>query len=155
MKIRTILLVLVLISFVNAEEPNHTLHAKLAKDHVMINFKASTPKELAESLTNGLLMRQPTQRPFKDVYVDFFVKIFTSEDYIERMAEVYMKHYSIKELAYANKVFADPKMISYLKKQAAVMQETMLVGQQIASEHRDELNSALAKKAEELQVTSK
>jgi len=153
-KLRTILLLLALSSFVNAEF-SHTLHAKLAKEHVMINFKATSPKELAESITTGLLMRQPTQRPFKNVYVDFFVKIFTSEEYLEGLAKVYRKHYSIKELAYVNKVYDDPKMISYLKKQPKVMQEIMLFGQEIGAKHQDELQAALAKKAQKLQAVSK
>lgn len=154
MKIRTILLVLSLMSCAHAGA-NDTLHLKLAKDHVMINFKTSTPKEMAESLTNGLLMRNPTQRPFKDVYVDFFVKLFESKEYIEEMAKVYMKHYSIKELAYVNKIYTDPKMLDYLKKQPIVMQEILIAGQKISANHRDELASALTKKSKDLQAISK
>ena len=154
MKLRTILLLLAITTFVNAK-PSHTLHAKLAKDHVMINFKTNTSKEMAESLTNGLLMRDPTQRPFKDVYVDFFVKLFESEEYIDDMAKVYMKHYSIKELAYVNKVYSDPKMLDYLKKQPMVVQETLIAGQKISANHMDELKSALAKKSKALQAISK
>lgn len=154
MKLRLILVLLILSSFVKAEL-SHTLHAKLAKEHVMITFKATLPKELAESVTNGLLMRHPTQRPFKGVYVDFFVKIFTSEEYIDGLVKIYMKHYTIKELAYVNKVYDDPKMISYLKKQPKAFQEIMVFGQEIGAKYQNELQEALSKKAKELETASK
>ena len=114
MKIRTIVFTLVLLSNVYAED--NTRHFEVAKEHVLINLSITSPHEIAESVTDGLLMQQPQNKPFREVFIAFFEKIYTSDEYIDSYAKLYMNELSIEELEYANKVFSDPKIKSYMKK---------------------------------------
>ena len=130
---------------------NDNRHFEVAKEHVMIGFKVTSPEKLAESVTNGLLMRRPQNQPFKQVYIDFFVKIFSSDEYINQYAKLYMKYYTIEELEYVNKVYSNPKMLNYLRKMPSIMQESLVIGQEMAVKHREELNRALEERAKEIE----
>jgi len=147
MKIRIIVILLTLLSGAFADDSKHF---KAAKEHVKINFTINTPREMAESVTNGLLMQHQQNKPFKEVYISFFEKIYTSDELYNASAKIYKKHYSLEELEYANKIFSDPKLIAYMKKTPIVMQESMIMGRKIAENHLDELKAALEIRAKEL-----
>lgn len=151
MKIKIIILLLILLSNVYAVDSKHFLAAKKLVD---VNFNINTPHEMAETITNGLLMQTPQNRPFKDVYIAFFEKMYSSQELHNEIARIYMHNYSLEELQYATKIFSDPKMIAYMKKSPKIMQESIMSGQKIAKKHLDELQSAIKEKANELQKVS-
>ena len=148
MKIKVTIILLVLFTGAFAD---NSKHFKAAKEHVKINFTINSPHAMAESVTNGLLMQQPQNKPFKEVYISFFEKIYTSDELYNAITKIYVKNYSLEELEYANKVFSDPKLISYMKKTPIIMQESMIMGRKIAEKHLDELKSALDTRAKELE----
>lgn len=152
MNIRTLVIIIALLSVAHSKED---IHYRLAKEFVKININVATAHEMGENLTNGLLTNNPQLKPYKEVYISVFKKIFTSNEYINANAKMYMKNFSVDELKYLNKVFSDPKMMPYIKKLPVIAGESMKISQDIAQLYQEELNTALKKRSKEIESLKK
>lgn len=152
MHIRILVITIALLSIAHSKED---IHYQLAKEFVEININVETAHELGENLTDALLMNTPQLKPYKDIYISLFKKIFTSNEYVNANTKMYMKNFSVDELKYLNKVFSDPKMIPYIKKIPVIAGESMKISQEIAQLYQEELNTALKKRSKEIESLKK
>ena len=153
MNIRILVLILALLSVVVYGSQN--THYHLAKEFIKINLNENIARKTAEGLTDGLIKNKPQLQPFREVYVSHFEKIFISNEYVNGTAKIYMKNFSEDELEHLIKVFSNPKMSEFMNKMPVITEQSMTMGQHVAKIYQGSLDTALKKRAKEIESLEK
>jgi hypothetical protein len=146
MKLRLGIMLLVLFTNVVADDK----HYQLAHEHVLLAKDIYTPIDLAEGAADALVISKPQLLPYKEIFVSFYLKLLTSDEYIDAITRLYMENFSVDELEYINNIYKDPRMKSYLKKQPLVFKESKVIGEQLAKKYEFEFKGAIQARAKKI-----
>jgi len=152
----TLIIALAIPSIVNAEAPkvdaNATKEVKIdgatlnaAKDLVAsMGIKKSYDKMIVQA-TEGLVLRQPKLKSVEGEIKAFYAKYIGWDVIKDKMAAIYAKHYTVKELGELKDFYKSEVGQKSIKLMPQIMQEGKKLGASSVMAHADELKKIMMK----------
>lgn len=142
-------------SGVAAEAISET-HKQAALD-LLNEMEMETTMVGSASVTADFMIEQnPVLAPYRDVLINWAASFLTWETFAPKMVEIYADSFTESELRELSDFYQTPVGKKTIRLLPELMNKGMMIGAEVAEEHRDELEIMIRKRAAELEkaVTS-
>ncbi len=116
-----------------------------AKDLVSSMGMKESYSEMIDQATKGLVMRQPKLKSVEGDIRAFYTKYIGWNTIKDKMAAIYAKHYTVKELGELKKFYQSEVGKKSIKLMPQIMQEGKKLGASSVMAHMDELKKIMMK----------
>ena len=103
----------------------------------------STAEAGAEAMLTIQIQQNPKLAEYQDVFKSWFNIVLKSENFKNKIINIYSNHFTESELNELIKFYKTPLGQKTLKEFPAIMQEAAMAGQEEANNHSDELKTML------------
>jgi hypothetical protein len=145
------LLALVCLASPARSEEFTSRHRQAASDLLDLMKDSQDLAAAASSMMDAQIQANPQMEPFRDILVQWLQKYVNWETMEHRMLDLYMQTFTEAELHDLVAFYRTPTGRKSLEKLPALMQEGMKIGQELAEQHRGELERMIRARAEELE----
>lgn len=122
-------------------------HYKAARDLVSLTLQMDTDA-LFSQLIEMQLNFQPKLRPYRQILIDFFKEIVTSNEFMDEIINIHMELFSKDELTELNTLLEAKVMIKYRQVTPQIMNGLQQVALKLMKKHASELQSRLKNEVE-------
>lgn len=125
-------------------------HLRSAEELLQSMNMEDTMRKGAESMLELEIQKNPTLLPFRDVFMAWTSKVITWEAIGPEMARLYADAFTEEELREITAFYRTPTGQKTLVTFERLFGEGTRIGARLAEEHKDELQSMIRQRAEEL-----
>jgi hypothetical protein len=149
-----VVLALVLGSAAHAEERYSASHRAAAEELLVLSGAEKNAMVGASTMADAMLQGNPTLAPFRDIILAWSAKALNWQNMKPKMVELYVESFSESELREISAFYRTPVGAKSLEVLPTIMQRSMQMGVDLASEHQAELQRMIQERAAELQQQS-
>ncbi len=149
-------LILACLAAPSAWGQQHTRGHRQAAAELLDLMKVSQDLEsTVGALVDGQIRANPQIEPFRDVMLEWTARYFNWEVIGPQMLDLYMRTFTEAELRDLTAFYRTPTGRKSLEKMPALLQEGMKIGEEVAQQHRGELEVMIKARAKEIDRAGK